>query len=84
MNVKWRFVPFRYLRGSWLALHVDRMDTHVVSAILQLDQNVDKDWPLYVLDMKGKRVKVVLEPGEMVLYESAKILHGRQEPLDGR
>ena len=25
----------RYLRGAWLSLHVDRPDTHVLSAILQ-------------------------------------------------
>ena len=28
----------RYLRGSWLSLHTDHETTHVISAILQLDQ----------------------------------------------
>ena len=28
----------RYLRGATLNLHVDRVDTHIISAILQLDQ----------------------------------------------
>ena len=32
----------------------------------------------------GNNVKVILKPGEMVLYESAKVLHGRQHPLDGQ
>ena len=39
----------RYRNGSWLSLHVDRVDTHVVSAILQIDQEVDEDWPLYLI-----------------------------------
>ena len=26
----------RYLRGAWLGLHVDRLPTHVLSAILQV------------------------------------------------
>ena len=27
----------RYLRGSWLSLHVDKIGTHVLSAILQVN-----------------------------------------------
>ena len=26
----------RYLRGAWLSLHVDKLPTHIVSAILQV------------------------------------------------
>ena len=26
----------RYLRGAWLSLHVDKPETHIVSAILQV------------------------------------------------
>ena len=26
----------RYLRGSWMALHLDRVPTHIISAILQV------------------------------------------------
>ena len=42
----------RYLQGASLSLHVDRLDTHVVSAILQLDQEVEKAWPLMLIDHK--------------------------------
>ena len=44
---------------------------------------MDKNWPLTVIDHKGNRKKVFLNPGEMVLYESAKIPHGRQFPFCG-
>ena len=26
----------RYLRGAWLSLHVDKLPTHIISAILQV------------------------------------------------
>ena len=51
--------------------------------ILQIDQKVDTEWPLTVKDHKGKKDKVYLKKGEMVIYESAKIIHGRQFPLNG-
>ena len=39
----------RYLNGSWLSLHLDTVHTHVISVILQIDQDVDEDWPLYLI-----------------------------------
>ena len=43
----------RYLNGSWLSLHLDTVHTHVVSVILQIDQDVDDDWPLYLIGNTG-------------------------------
>jgi hypothetical protein len=31
-------------------MHVDTVNTHVVSAIINVDQQVEKDWPLLILD----------------------------------
>lgn len=73
----------RYTRGSSLLQHVDKLPSHIISAILQIDQKVDKDWPLTIVDHEGNNVKVILKSGEMVLYESAVIPHGRQFPFDG-
>ena len=50
---------------------------------LQIDQKVDEEWPLTVIDHKMERAKVFLKPGEMLLYESAKMPHGRQFPFNG-
>ena len=47
-------------------------------------QSVEKDWPLYLVDNEGGQHKVFLEPGEMVWYESARILHGRPQPFQGQ
>jgi prolyl 4-hydroxylase len=72
-----------YTEGSILATHVDRMPL-VSSAILNVDQDVDEPWPIEVYAHDGKAYNVTMEPGEMVLYESHSVLHGRPFPLKGR
>ena len=49
----------------------------------EIDQKVDEEWPLTVIDHKMERAKIFLKPGEMLLYESAKMPHGRQFPFNG-
>lgn len=68
-----------YHRGSMLINHVDRADTHLASAVIQIAQEVDKDggWPLEVLTDDGDAFEVFMQPGEMVLYEGARLRHGR-------
>ena len=73
----------RYTHGSSLTSHVDRFNTHVISAILNIAQDVSEDWPLYILDNDGESHKVVIQPGEMIWYESARAMHGRPRPLNG-
>ena len=60
-----------------------RVDTHVISLILNLGQNVEEDWPLFLRDHEGEDHVVMMAPGDMVWYESASVLHGRQLPLMG-
>ncbi len=72
----------KYARGSTLSTHRDR-DTHILSAILNIDQEVDEPWPLNIEDHYFRRNEVYLEPGEMLLYESARLNHGREIPLNG-
>jgi len=89
---KWAGVPLehsatygirRYTNGSWLTSHVDRFNTHVISAILQIGQKVDEDWPLQIQDNDGNNHEVIMSAGEMVWYESARAVHGRMKPLKG-
>merc|ERR1719341_1058597 len=63
---------------------VSRLGTHVISAILNLGQEVEEDWPLYIKDHQGHHHQVLLAPGEMVWYESAKLVHGRMQPFNGK
>ena len=72
-----------YKEGAVLATHVDRLPL-VSSAIINVAQDVDEDWPIEVIGHDGKAHNVSMAPGDMVLYESHSILHGRPFPLKGR
>lgn len=72
-----------YKNGAILAPHVDRLPL-ISSMIINVDQDVDEDWPLEVYGHDGKAYNVTMKPGDMVLYESHSIIHGRPFPLKGR
>ena len=72
-----------YYEGSVLASHVDRLPL-VSSAIINVAQDVDEPWPLEVIGHDGKAHNVTMEPGDMVLYESHSVIHGRPFALKGR
>ena len=73
----------KYTEGAVLATHVDRLPL-VVSAIINVAQDVDEPWPLEVYGHDGVAYNITMEPGEMILYESHSVLHGRPFPLKGR
>jgi len=72
-----------YTEGAMLAPHVDRLPL-VSSAIVNVAQDTDEPWPIEVYSHDGKAYNVTMEPGEMVLYESHSVLHGRPFPMKGR
>jgi len=72
-----------YYEGSMLAPHVDRLPL-VSSAIINVAQDVDEPWPLEVIGHDGRAENVTMEPGDMVLYESHSVIHGRPFALKGR
>ena len=72
-----------YKKGAVLIPHRDRNETHIISAIINIDKKVEKDWPLEIDDHFYRRHEVFLEPGEVLFYESARLLHGRPTPLKG-
>jgi len=72
-----------YYGGSVLAPHVDRLPL-VSSAIINVAQDVDEPWPLEVIGHDGRAQNVTMEPGDMVLYESHSVIHGRPFPMKGR
>ena len=73
----------RYTNTSRLSAHLDRLGSHVISVIMNLGQEVEEDWPLYIQDHSGGLHRVVLAAGEMVWYEGARLSHGRMTPLSG-
>jgi prolyl 4-hydroxylase len=74
----------RVYRGDNVLInHVDRKDTHLASAVIQIEQNGKEGWPLEIKVNKTHRVEVYLQPGEMVLYEGAAFQHGRPMRFNG-
>ena len=47
-------------------------------------QDVEEDWYLEVYGHDGKATNVTMKPGDMVLYESHSVIHGRPFPLNGK
>ena len=72
-----------YKKGSVLISHRDKLKTHIISAIINVDQVVDEDWPLIIEDNYYRKHHVFLNPGEVIFYESARLDHGRPLPLKG-
>lgn len=73
-----------YQHDAILDMHVDRYQTHIISMIINVDQEVNSEWPLYIYDHHSRLHKVFLKPGDVVFYESARVAHGRPEALDGK
>jgi hypothetical protein len=75
----------QYIEGARLLTHVDRESTHAVSLIVNVAQsNLTEPWPVEVNDHADRLHEVIMEPGDIVYYESAKALHGRNRPLMGK
>lgn len=81
-----------YKKAASLAMHKDRAETHHISSIILVDKDLrcgcqnkefGNDWPLNIIDHNGNEHSVYLEPGEMVLYESAVCEHGRKNLFEG-
>jgi hypothetical protein len=72
-----------YTEGAVLNPHVDRLPL-VSSCIVNVAQDVDEDWPLEIYDRHDRAINVTMKPGDMVLYESGSLMHGRPFPLKGR
>lgn len=72
-----------YTEGAILNPHVDRLP-YVMSAIINVAQDVDEEWPMEVIAHNGKAVNITMKPGDMALYESHSVLHGRPFPLKGK
>ena len=72
-----------YQPRSYLYNHRDHSKTHIVSSTICVDHRLTGRWPLYIEDVEGKPHEVSIEPGEMVFFEGARLVHGRPYPLEG-
>lgn len=65
-----------YKEGAILAPHVDRLPL-ICSAIINVAQDVDGNWPLEVVGHDNIARNITMDPGDMVLYESHSVVHGK-------
>jgi hypothetical protein len=73
-----------YRNESRLWMHKDRTQTHVISCILHIASSEDSEpWPIVIEDYAGNTNQVFLKAGDILLYESAKNLHGRPRRFIG-
>jgi len=77
-----------YLNGSVLKPHVDVVTTHVLSAVYCLEvRQPEEANPWYIgaeVDFTGEPAWVDLRDGQLFLYESAKLPHGRPTVFVGK
>jgi prolyl 4-hydroxylase len=78
----WGYGIRSYGRGSVLHLHRDRVDTHVISCIIHVDDRSDTPWPLDFIDHEGELHHVTFARGETLFYESL-CPHARLTPFAG-
>ena len=68
--------------GAVVAHHVDQLP-FVISAIVNVAQDLAFDWPIEMIGHDGMAYNVTLQPGEMLLYEGHSVIHGRPFSLRG-
>lgn len=74
----------QYEDKARLMMHVDRINTHAASVIINVHQEgMRSPWPVQIYDFANRLHEVNMEPGEILYYESARCLHGRMTPLHG-
>ena len=65
-------------------MHHDKTQTHVISCIFHLASSENAEaWPIVLEDYTGSTNSVLLKPGDILLYESAKVFHGRPNMFIG-
>jgi hypothetical protein len=74
----------RYEDGARLLTHVDRVETHAASLIINVAQGgIRRPWKVEIYDHADRLHEVEMVPGDIVFYESARCMHGRMRPLEG-
>jgi hypothetical protein len=77
-----------YGRGAILHSHYDRLETHILSCIFNIRHtNMDKPWKLHLQRDDEKyptnEIEIETKEGDLILYESSTLFHGRDDPLEG-
>lgn len=66
----------KYLKGATLPKHKDRYECEI-SFTLCIGH--EGNWPIYVQDLIGKNHKLILKPGDLLIYRGVDCLHWRDK-----
>ena len=74
-----------YSDGSILKNHLDRHDSHILSAIINVGTISPREiWPLHVENREMLAKNIAFTDGyDVILYESSSLVHGRPTPYEG-
>lgn len=70
-----------YNKGARLPIHRDHIQTHHISCIIMLEK--DEEWRIEFENHNKEIIRIDLNPGGMLMYESAKCRHARTIPFTG-
>uniref|UniRef100_A0A061RLD4 Uncharacterized protein n=1 Tax=Tetraselmis sp. GSL018 TaxID=582737 RepID=A0A061RLD4_9CHLO len=74
------FFPEGYVEED----HVDPVESEVVSGILHVDSDTEEPFPLQILQRDGQVVSVNTKPGQLIMFQGSKRIHGYTNSLRGR
>ena len=73
-----------FRNDSALRMHIDKKGTNAIGFVLHVDSSDDAEpWPFVIEDFLGRTNQVYLTPGDMIIFESSKLMHGRPSKLAG-
>jgi hypothetical protein len=73
-----------YTDGAVVNAQSRRLPRVSFSALINVAQDLKKPWSLELLSRDGETHQIILLPGEMLLIETASVIHGFPAPLQGK
>ncbi|KAG7343140.1 hypothetical protein IV203_021085 [Nitzschia inconspicua] len=69
---------------SSFRMHIDKKGSHSVGYVLHVASSEDtKPWPFFIEDFHGRTHEINLTPGDVIMFEAGKLMHGRPRTLNG-
>ena len=66
-----------YFPGQELKKHIDRPACEI-SVTVHIDTKIKEHWPIWVKNVNGENISVVLEPGDAMIYKGCERPHWRE------
>jgi len=70
-----------------IKMHLDKKGSHSMGYVLHVGASDDYDsevdpWPFLIEDFNGRTHEITMVPGDLILFEAAKLVHGRPHKLN--